>query len=301
MSKETKQDRIVRGMFDQITEHLHELKALETNINLKELDIERWCQSLIRTCLGYTVTNGYTINAQETRGRARPDLVINKNNKPVIVIEIKKLGFDLDKSDFRSGKTQLAEYLKQIGNVKWGLLCNGYEWRLYDFSDLTYGGVEVIRFDLRNEENKIDTSKKEVEDACWDFIDLHECTYESGEWLAYSKEENAFSPESLARAILTYDSVKYLAKIIRGEHEYKANVETLIEKLYNLLEKGLNDTSCWNENVKADFSKFIKSQKRVGRRKKRAKKEVVAAITPINEQTVESLNPVIVDPDKASA
>jgi hypothetical protein len=301
MSKETKQDRIVRGMFDQLTEHLHELKALESNILAKELDVERWCQSLLRTCLGFTVTNGYTILAQEARGKMRPDLVITKNNKPIIVVEIKKLGFDLDKSDFRSGKTQLAEYLKHIGNVKWGLLCNGHEWRLYDFSDLTFGGIEVIRFDLRNDDNKIDTSKKEVEDTCWDFIDLHETAYDGGEWTAFSKEENAFSPESLAKAILNHDSVKYLARVIRGEHEYKANVDVLIEKLFILLEKGLNDTGTWNDSVKHEFGKYIKSQKRMGRKKKRVKKEEVTSVSLA--PTTESLNVALVpaDPTKVSA
>ena len=54
MAKETKQDRIVRGIFDQVTEHLHDLKSIEANLNAKETDVERWSQSFLKNCLGYT-------------------------------------------------------------------------------------------------------------------------------------------------------------------------------------------------------------------------------------------------------
>lgn len=35
MSRETKQDRIVRNLLDQATEHLHELKSLMSNVGRK--------------------------------------------------------------------------------------------------------------------------------------------------------------------------------------------------------------------------------------------------------------------------
>jgi hypothetical protein len=64
--------------------------------------------------------------------------------------------------------------------------------------------------------------------------------------------------------------VKYVARVIRGEHEYKANTEVLIEKIFNLLEYGLDDTvHDWNETKQAELSKYIKSQKRAGRKRSR--------------------------------
>lgn len=270
MARETKQDRIVRNIFDQVSEHLHELKSLAQNPSTKELDVERWCQSVMKNCLGYTSTNGYSIMAQEAKGRMRPDLVVSKNDKPVFVIEIKKLGFDLNKSDFRSGKVQLNEYLHQIGDVSWGILCNGYEWRLFDFSDAQLGGVEVISFDLRNNEEELDLGRRAVEDICYNLVDIHEGTFDSDAWDEYSKEATAFSPESLAKAILSVDVVKYIAKAIRGEHDYKANIEVLIDKISGLLERGLDDSiTGWNESKQLELHKFIKSQKRAGRKRQR--------------------------------
>ncbi len=274
-------------MFDQVSEHLHELKALVANPSAKELDIERWCQSVMKNCLGYTATSGYTFLAQETRGRMRPDFIISKNGAPVIVVEIKNHTYNLDKSDLRSGKVQLGEYLNAIGNVRWGILSNGYEWRLFDFSDPTVGGVEVVSFDLRNDEDQIDVSKKAIEDLSWNFYDLHETVYSTDAWDGFYKEATAFSPESLARAILSFDVVKDIAKVIRGEHEYKANTEVLFEKVITLLERGLDDSvPGWNETKQAELYKYAKAQKRVGRRRQTRKvtKEETAATPPASAE-----------------
>jgi predicted type IV restriction endonuclease len=274
MAKETKQDRIVRTILDQVTEHLHELKNLEASTSTKELDVERWAQSFLRSCLGYTSSAGYSIRAQEAKGKMRPDLLVLKNDKPIFVVEVKKLGFDLNKSDFRSGKTQLSEYLNLIGNVRWGILTNGIEWKLIDFSQAQYGGIEVSCFDLKSDSDIIETAKKAVEEQCYELYDLHESSYISDSWLELAKEAMAFSPESLARAILSADVIKYIAKFVRGEHEFKANQEILSDKVYWLLEQGLNDAiSGWNDAKAAEILKYVKAQKRAARKVKRSKKD----------------------------
>lgn len=272
MARETKQDRVVRGMLDQVTEHLHELKSLEANTGTKEMDVERWAQSFLRNCLGYTSTSGYSIRAQETKGKHRPDLIVLKGDKPIFLVEVKRLGFDLTKSNFRSGKIQLAEYLQVVGNVKWGVLTNGCEWKLYDFSNIAVGGVEIACFDMKDDDHPVDTSRKVVEELCYDMLDFHEMSYGTESWVGLAKEATAFSPESLAKAILSSDVVKYIARSIRGEHEYKANMEVLSERVYWLLEKGLNDAiPGWNDAKIAEFQKYLKSQRRATRRARKNK------------------------------
>jgi hypothetical protein len=272
MAKESKRDRIVRNMLDQVTEHLHELRNLEANPASKESDVERWVQSFLKNCLGYMSSAGYSIRAQETKGKHRPDLVILASEKPIIMVEVKKLGFNLNKSDFRSGKIQLSEYLQAAGNVKWGILTNGMEWKLFDFSNPVNGGIQISSFEIKNEENVIDTGKRSVEELCYDMFDFHEMIYQSGSWADLSKEATVFSPETLAKAILSYDTVKYIAKTIRGEYEYKANFEDLCDRVHSLLELGLNDAHVgWNEAKSIELQKFVKSQKRVGRKSRKAK------------------------------
>ena len=279
MAKETKLDRLVRTMFDNMSEHIHELKAFESNPNCKELDVERWCQTLLKSCLGYSATNCYSIRAQEQKGKHRPDLVVYKNEKPIFVFEVKKLGFDLDKSDLRSGKFQLQEYLFSLGNIQYGFLCNGYEWRLYDFTNST-GIVEVLSLDFRNENGKIEINKKIIEDLCYEFTSIHETAYSSSkEWPELLKEATAFSPEALAKTILSANCIKHICKEIRGEHEYKANTDALYHKVYDLLSNGLDDCmkGLYNDEKKAEFQKYIKSQMKASRKiKKVVTKNLVA-------------------------
>jgi len=300
MAKETKQDRVVRNMYDQTMEHLHELKTIESSPTSKEMDVERWAQSFLKSCLGYTASSGYSIKAQETKGKMRPDLIVLKNDKPVFVVEVKKSGFDLNKSDFRSGKTQLSEYLNTLGGVKYGILTNGCEWRIYDFSQPQFGGIEISGFNLKSDGETIDCSKKTVEDLCYEIVDFHETSFSASLWQDLSKEALAFSPESLARAILSSDVVKYIAKSIKGEHEYRANSEVLTDKLYWLLEQGLNDAiTGWNETKSLEFDKYIKSQKRASRKVKRPSKrdsvDTGAGPTPADSPT-----PVAAGPTEAS-
>lgn len=203
----------------------------------------------------------------------RPDLIVLKDERPIFVIEVKKVGFNLNKSNFRSGKVQLSEYLGQIGAVRWGLLTNGCEWKLFDFAQPQYDGIEVCAFDLKSENDSIDTNKKAVEDQCYELLDFHVSSFESESWDELSKEALAFSPESLARAILSTDVIKYIAKHVRGEHEFKANHEVLMDRVYWLLEEGLNDAiSGWNETKATEFHKYVNAQKRSSRKSKRSRR-----------------------------
>ncbi|MBC7661543.1 MAG: type I restriction enzyme HsdR N-terminal domain-containing protein [Chitinophagaceae bacterium] len=290
MSRETKTDRLVRTISENVLEHIHELKTLVANPGVKELDVERFIQSFMRACLGFSASNGYAIRPQEIKGRHRPDLIVQKNDKPVLVCEIKKLGFDLQKSEFRSGKVQLKEYLNQFENVRWGILSNGYELLLFDFQDQTKNGIQVLSFDFRSySEQNIETTKKIVEEMCYDLADFHESSFSTKAWEEFAIEATAFSPESLAKAILSHDCVRSIARIIRGEHDYKADTEVLSDHIQNLIVNGLDDiVRDWNEVKQAELSKFIKSQKRVGRkvRQARIKGEVEAIIQSQLGETV---------------
>ena len=271
MAKETKQDRIVRQMIDQMTEHIVELRALDANPNCKESDVEKWAQTFLKSCLGFSVSNGYTIKSQDQKGKLRPDLVIYKGEKPIFVIEIKKLGFDFEKSDFRSGKIQLKEYLATFEEVPYGFLCNGYEWKLYDFSN-KQNPIEIQKVSFKADGVICDTSKRQVEEMCYEFTSFHEYAFTSSEWSDLSKEATAFSPDSLAKAILSSSVMKVITKEIRGEHEFKACTDLLYEKVYNLLSFGLDDTmkGSFNPEKKAEFEKYIKGQMKQARKIKKS-------------------------------
>jgi hypothetical protein len=273
MAHETKRERIVRSMLDNVAEQLHELKNLAANPGTKESAVETWTQALLKTGLGFSAVNGYSIRAQEAHGRARPDLIVYKGEQAVCVVEVKKLGFDLDRSSFRSGKLQLNQYLSTLGNVRWGILCNGFEWRLFDFSDQKNGGIEVLSTDLRSENEEIDLTKKAIEEACENLFDFHETNFANNAWTESAREATAFSPESLARAILSAEVTRLIARVIRGEHEYKANAEVIADRVHDLLTQGLDDAvSDWGELKQAELQKYLKAQKRANRKPRRQAK-----------------------------
>jgi hypothetical protein len=174
----------------------------------------------------------------------------------------------LNKSDLRSGKLQLAEYLKTLGGVRWGILTNGYEWRLYDFkSDF----VTVTSTDIRNEQQELDTSPKALEDTAWDLLDFSAMYFQEGMWEEMSTEAQALSPDSLARSILATEVVKRISKNLKEHHQYSAPLDILTGKLAKLLECGLNDMlACWNEEQRKELDRYIRSQIKLAKKTKRA-------------------------------
>ena len=280
MAKETKQDRTVRQMMDQMAEHIVELKALDSNPNCKESDVEKWAQTFLKSCLGFSVSNGYTIKAQDQKGKLRPDVVVYKGEKPIFVMEVKKLGFDFEKSDFRSGKVQLKEYLQTFEDVPYGFLCNGFEWKLYDFTN-KQNPIEIQKVSFKDEDGVIcETSKRQIEEMCYDFTCFHEYAFNSSEWIDLSKEATAFSPDSLAKAILSSGVMKVITKEIRGEHEFRANSDLLYEKVFHLLSNGLDDTlkAAFNPEKKAEFEKYIKVQMKQARKAKKSPKNTSSSV-----------------------
>jgi hypothetical protein len=262
MPRETREERLVRLMIPQLTESLIELKTMQAN-GTKESYVEAWCRRVMKSVLGFSASAGYDVRTQETRGKMRFDVVVTKLDNPeeiLLVGEIKRLGSDLARSDFRSGKTQLNEYLKLLGNVRWGILTNGYEWRLYDFKT---DSISILSLDIRSEHEEIDTSSKAVSETAWALVDFCAYYFETKDWEKLSAEAQALSPESLARGVLSLDILKKIAKYLNEEFDYRVSLDTLSDKLAALVERGLTGLAePWNEVKKAELEKYVRSQQR---------------------------------------
>jgi hypothetical protein len=288
MTKETREERIVRSMVPQLTECLIELKNLSVG-HSKESDVEVWCQTVLKSVLGFSAGSGYQVRSQETRGKMRFDLVVARADSPdriILAVEVKKLGANLDKSDLRSGKTQLKEYIGALGDVRWGLLTNGYEWRLYDFKS---DSIAIASVDVRDEQHEINTTTKGAEETAWDLIDLCSYYHESKTWEKLSQEAQAFSPDSLAKAILTNDSVKRIAKYLTGEHEYRVSVDVLTDKLAELVEQGLSGlVGNWNDTNRDELAHYVRTQKKAAKKVRRKAKETPAETVVTTESSAET-------------
>jgi len=260
-------------MIPQLNELMVELKNLEKS-SARESEVESWCLSVLKQVLGFSASAGYVVKSQEGRGRRRFDLAITLADQPdkiVLVVEVKKLGADLDKSDLRSGRAQLGDYLKSLGGVRWGILTNGYDWRLYDFrSDF----ITVTSTDLRNEQQELSVDPSALEDAAWELLDFTASYFDHGMWGKLSLEAQALSPDSLARAVLSVDVVKRIGRVLKEHRDYRVPLDVLTDKLAELLVSGLNDKlSCWNEMQRGELDRYIRSQKKLAKKAKRKKEE----------------------------
>jgi hypothetical protein len=104
----------------------------------------------------------------------------------------------------------------------------------------------------------------------------------------------------LCKAILSFGVVKAISKVIRGEHEYKANTEVLFDKIYDLVNKGLNDSvPDWNEVKQAEMARYLRTQKREGQKRPRSARRDKTELESVEPSTVDTqLENSVVDPKK---
>ena len=272
MARETRDEKRVNSMIPALTEHMIELKTLISN-ETKEAHVETWAMSLLKFVLGYSHANNYAIKQQETKGKSRFDLVIVKSDAPdqvVMLIEVKNYGTDLSRTNYRSGRGQLEEYLKTLNGVRWGILTNGVEWQLYDFKN---DMICLCEISLDDEEGLIDMSASGIKEVAEDLLEISSYYYASKDWEKLSLEAQALSPDSLAKGILNPNCIKLINKYLSEEYDFKASNENLLSKLSDLLVYGLNERGGeWTDSRKAEFQKFVRSQKKFFTKAKRKKR-----------------------------
>jgi hypothetical protein len=146
----------------------------------------------------------------------------------------------------------------------------------------------VASVDIRDEQHEINTTAKNIDETGWELIDFSASFYESKTWEKLSQEAQAFSPDSLAKAILTNDSVKRIAKFLTGEHEYRVSVDVLTDKLSELVEHGLaGSVNNWNETNHDELARYVRTQKRAAKKVRRKPVDKTAAgavVIPISSE-----------------
>lgn len=196
MTRENKQSSIADDIFEQVFDHIYDLSTFACNPNHQ---LERWILSLLRNCLDFK--GSYSILAHHSRNRKMPDLIVVKNRRPLLQIEIKPLGTRLD----QGFENHSNAYLQILRKIPWKIVTNGYEWQLIN---LKSNGSQVVSFDLR-EKDALDLTKSGIQESCRILADLHVQNYERGLWnedINAKKRENIQikknSPSSVTEELL---------------------------------------------------------------------------------------------------
>ena len=265
MARKTKQERVVQKLSKQLSKPLQDLHTTISGNHPMQSELALWVQGILQNYLDFSSSNHYHMVFNNADGPAtQPDMVIMKDNQSLIVVDVLHISNPMGRSIVEHNALELDQYLKQIGSVRWGILTNGLEWKLYDFEN---NGIEIAYFDIRRDKTNIDFSTAGIEEIAWGLSDFHESIYASGDWETFSKEMNAVSPESIVKAILSADTMKHVFELFRNQNEFKGSSEVLIEETFRLLKSGLDSPLTKSDHTRRDeLNRYVREQKKASRK-----------------------------------
>lgn len=212
MKKQLKPASLINSMSEGMIKQFHELKTIELKQTSKHSDVERWTERFLTTCLGYTTSKGYFVQKMEEHYEAGPDFMVFEGKTPLFVVELKKLGCNLNKYDYRYQELPVKTLMKTVGFVPYAFLTNGYEWRLYDLSNPNFV-QEIYSCDMRNEVHEFEFDKKFVQHMCDDFFHFHAAHYAAKGWLSTSRRDFFHYPEFMTKTRVGHYVMNYAYKI----------------------------------------------------------------------------------------
>jgi hypothetical protein len=195
----------------------HLLKAREDSLN--EADTVQRLVLFLQEVLDYDALKEITRESQIKEKYA--DVAIKIDGSIRWLIEAKAAGVQL-----RSRHLDQAELYAAEGNHPWVLLTNGVEWRLYH---LTFD--EGIEYEQVFE---VDLSSCELERAAELLGMLHRTAILKGEHEDYLRHRQALDPESLAKAIFTYDTLRVVRRLLRRREGVLLDVEDVAAAIKEL-------------------------------------------------------------------
>jgi predicted type IV restriction endonuclease len=186
------------------------LKAQEESLN--EADTVQRIILLLHQVLDYDLLGEVT---RETQIKDKfVDIAIKLDGKVRLLIEAKPAGTPL-----RDRHIEQAERYAAEGNHPWVLLTNGVAWNLYH---LTFDeGIEYERVFA------VDLQTDDLERAAELLAILHRSSLAKGEHEDYWRRHQALGPESIGRALFTFDVLSRIRREVRRREGLLIDVEDL--------------------------------------------------------------------------
>lgn len=215
-NQESKQEKIIREMFTDMNEHFIRLEALSEDPSDQKLT--EWAKSFIMNCLGFNQSNGYTLHS---------DQLIYQEASPLLFICVQPIGTGLGPKFFE----------KLTSKVPYGMLTNGFEWRLFDLS-LPAQPSEIICCELPRPYSGLDLENESLMTATKNFFLFHEINYRAL-WSSFARESATISRVKLAKAILSPEVIELISKDVFGNNIHTTTNDVLAHKIFNLLTTGM--------------------------------------------------------------
>ena len=258
MNTESQKENVTSLAAKQVMDQLLEINLIQTEEDFTGFDIEKWTTQFIKNCLGFSAFEGFSLNTPRINVLG-PTLTIEQEKKPIISVEILGLGSPLNQSILDAEKIDFMEFFREIGETRWGLLTNGFEWKLFDFH---HDCTEVTYMNLKIVTEKDQPSNYELGKASSKILNFTSPSYESGRWKILSRNARRISSDNLVKALFSPEVIEPLVEKIKQEHTYGGTSKTLMDRFFTLFKTGLENSSSGltKEHFK-QLDRYVESRK----------------------------------------
>jgi hypothetical protein len=193
------------------------LKAREDNLN--EADTALRIIKVFEDVLGYDPMTEITRESQVKDKYV--DIALKLDGTIRLLVEVKSAG-----SDLRDRHIEQAKHYAAEANMPWVLLTNGVTWTLYHLS--FEEGVEYVKA------FSTDLAQDPFDKAADLLGLLHRQSLMKGELDEFWKHRAALTPESIARAIFTEETLKLIRRGVRRREGILIDEEDLAQAIHGM-------------------------------------------------------------------
>lgn len=207
----------IRKALKKFLPHLIDAKAAQ----LREAETVQRIERLFEHVLEY---DGLADISREAQVKGKYcDLAIKIDGNTQFLVEAKACCEPL-----RDRHVDQAQQYASKGNIRWVVLTNGLDWRLYH---LTF--EEGIDYEIAFEINL--EKEDEFDQACDRLALLHKSAIKKGALEEYWKEKTALGPSSIAQGLFHVDTLRVIRRLIRKKEGFLVDPEDLAKSIHEML------------------------------------------------------------------
>jgi hypothetical protein len=230
----------------------------------------------------------------------KADIVVYEKNKknestPTFALELKKPSASLVDGGAKSPVVQLVQYMTKL-NVKFGILTNGLEWKIYYLDSSKKGNTpyNIYTFKITEEDKMIQSfDKKTLTDFSSGLALFHSENLEY--WHDQKNKSYASSEKTIFKILMEPEIIVKIQSLIKKKCDYKQTHEEVYKNTLMLLYYGLNELNSHDKAIDAVDKEYVKSMEAGIKKIKAAAKKKIASKpkeSPSAQDKVESVDTV---------
>lgn len=296
-------EKLEKVFVEEIKNYLLKLKSNSTANKYSEIteaQLEPHIVNLLERCFGYSLENKFEIRNQVAMVGNKADIVVYEKNKknesiPTFVLELKRPAVSLVDGGTKSPVVQLVQYMTAL-NVKFGVLTNGLEWKIYFLDNSKKGSAayNIYSFKITEHEKVIENvDRKLLKDLSSGLALFHSDNLEY--WHDQKNRSYASSEKTIFKILMEPEMIVKLQSLIKKKCDYKQSHEEVYKNTLMLLYYGLNEVNETGKDLKEIDKEFIKTMESgLKKIKTAAKKKIASRIkeTQANPEKMESVDTV---------